>query len=128
MSKKFDEYHFLIFLLTEIEEGKSNDFNFNDEFLKRLKVKYKKLTKEALKQVILKSETHKWIEIQGIGKDCPYSITERGKGIAVSKRKELDINLGKKINKFIGDYKNIFYLIGFCVMLILAYLKIKGQV
>jgi hypothetical protein len=38
MSKKFDEYHFLLFLLTEIEEGKSNDFNFNDEFLKRLSI------------------------------------------------------------------------------------------
>ena len=127
MAKKFDEYHFLIFLLTEIEDGKHNDFHFNEQFLENLQKKYKKLTKESLKKIVLKSETHKWIETRGMGKNCPSKITERGKGVAVSKRKEFDISFGKKLNKFIGDYKNIFYVIGFIVTMILAYIKIKGQ-
>jgi len=128
MAKKFNEYHFLIFLLIDLEEGKYNDFYFNDEFLKRLQIQYKKLKKDELDKIILKSEAHKWIEIEGIGRDCPYKITERGKGVAISKRKEFDINFGKKINKFIGDYKEIFFVIGFIVTMILAYIKIKGQV
>lgn len=126
MAKKFDEYHFLILLLVEIEEGKHNDFNFDEQFLKNLQLKYKKLTNGEFKKIILKCETHKWIEQRGMGKDCPYKITERGKGVAVSKRKEFNENFGKKLNKFIGDYKNIFYVIGFFVTLILAYIKIKG--
>ncbi len=126
MSKKFDEYHFLILLLVEIEEGKPNDFNFNEKFLENLQLKYKKLTNIELEKIILKSETHEWIKQKGMSKDCPYKITERGKGVAVSKRKEFNENFGKKLNKFIGDYKNIFYVIGFFVTLILAYIKIKG--
>jgi len=127
MAKKFDEYHFLIFLFTEIEDGKSNDFDFNEEFIDDLEKKYKKLTKEVLEKIVLKSEVHKWIERRGMSRDCPYRITERGKGVAISKRKEFDISFGKKLNKFIGDYKNIFYVIGFIVTMILAYIKIKGQ-
>ena len=126
MGKKFDEYHFLILLLVEIEEGKHNDFNFDEQFLKNLQLKHKKLTNEELKKIILKCKTHEWIKKRGMSKDCPYKITERGKGVAVSKRKEFNENFGKKLNKFIGDYKNIFYFIGFCVALILAYIKIKG--
>jgi len=127
MAKKFDEYHFLIFLLTELEEGKYNNFHFNEQFLEKLQKNYKNLTKEELEKIVLKSEAHEWIKIQGVGRDCPYKITERGKGVAVSKRKEFDISFGKKLNKFIGDYKNIFYVIGFIVTMILAYIKIKGQ-
>ena len=79
-----------------------------------------------MKKIILKCETHEWIKREGHSLDCPYKITERGKGVAVSKRKEFNENFGKKLNKFIGDYKNIFYVIGFFVTLVLAYIKIKG--
>ena len=126
MAKKFDEYHFLILLLIEIEEGKNNDFNFDEQFLKKLQLKYKKLTNIELEKIILKAETHEWIKRKGHSLNCPYKLTERGKGVAVSKRKEFNQNFGKKFNKFIGDYKNIFYLIGFCATLMVAYIKIKG--
>lgn len=126
MGKKFDEYQFMILLLEKIEEGKPNDFDFDEKFLKNLQLKYKKTTDIDLKKIILKSETHDWIKKQGHSLSCPYKITERGKGVAVSKRKEFNQNFGKKFNKFIGDYKNIFYLIGFCATLMVAYIKIKG--
>jgi len=126
IDKKFNEYQFMILLLERIEEGKANDFNFDENFLKSLQLKYKKTTKTDLEKIILKCKTHEWIEQRGMGTDCPFKITERGKGVAISKRKEFNENFAKKLNKFIGDYKNIFYFIGFCVALILAYIKIKG--
>jgi hypothetical protein len=127
MAKKLDEYHFLIFLITKIEEGNHNNFHFDEKFLKQIEKKYKGTTKELLERIIIKCKIHKWMNSQGIGQDCPYQITERGKGVAISKRKEFDANFGKRVNKFIGDYKNIIYLIGFCVTLFLAYIKIRGQ-
>ena len=126
MAKKFGEYHFLIFLLEKIERGNANSFIFDESFLNMVSTQYKKLTKKELETIVLKSETHHWIEQEGIGCNCPHSLTERGKGVAISKRIEYNENFGKKTNRFIGNYKNIFYFIGFCVALVVAYVKIKG--
>ena len=118
MAKKFNEYSFLILLLEKIEDGENNSFEASDII--------QDITDEELKSIIKKCKTHNWIEIPCLASDCGFILTEQGKGVAVSKRKEYDENIGKKINKFIGDYKNIFYIIGFCATLAVAYIKIKG--
>ena len=51
MVKKLDEYQFMILLLEKIEEGKPNDFDFDEKFLKNLQLKYKKTTDMDLKKL-----------------------------------------------------------------------------
>ena len=124
MAKKFNEYCFLILLLEKIEDGNMNDFGFDTKFLENINLNYKKITFDELEKIIQKCKAHAWIEKKCRSRDCPYMITERGKGIAVSKRKEFNENFWKKLNKTIGDYKNILYFIGFFIAFVVGINKI----
>ena len=111
---KLTETELLIFLFENIEDkGLKYQFEFDDIF-KEIKLKYNSVDEEFLKTLIKRCRLKKYIEIPYADKNCVncgFELTKEGEEEALLKREENNRPFLIKTNSFIGNHKNIIYLI-----------------
>jgi len=128
MKKPINEFQLLILLFEKLENNEDNSFTLNQSFIKYISSQNFNIPKGELEKFKKRYITYQWIKQETIaGENSTFSLTDKGKNIALSKRKDYNENPIKKFNKWLGEYKNIAYFILFIITLVITYLKILGD-
>ena len=103
--KKFNKDELTVFLFKKIKNGIPNGFAIREnDFINELKKSYKCVDIQSLEDYIQQAKAHNYIKNQCMN-GCHIELTDRGKGVAISKVKQQETNLLKKLLKLLMNIK-----------------------
>ncbi|WP_196140641.1 hypothetical protein [Aliikangiella sp. G2MR2-5] len=131
------EFALLYFIIDHMDENgltyKLVDFSIDESMTEEVNNKFKtSFTLDELEKATDKCLSHEWVNYRAMGQKYGFlGITQKGVGVARSKRKSDELKSQrswfKKFSDYIEDHKGVFILIGSIVALVTLSLKIFGE-